>query len=99
MKIKTHTPNNISLWSSCTSGAIHDAMVWKHTTQGNRTEAQIHNQFSEILTREKTEEEVTKPQVLLLSLSLSQPTRTVTLQHSIGEKSSSAIANLPKNPK
>jgi len=46
-------------------------MVWKHTTQGNRTEAQIHNQFSEILTREKTEEEVTKPQVLLLSLSLS----------------------------
>jgi hypothetical protein len=76
-------------------------MVWKHTTQGNRTEAQIHNQFSESLTREKTEEEVTKPQVLLLSLSLSlaQPTRTVTLQHSIGEKPSSAIANLPKNSK
>jgi hypothetical protein len=78
-------------------------MVWKHTTQGNRTEAQIHNQFSESLTRKKTEEEVTKPQVLLLSLSLSlslsQPTRTVTLQHSIGEKSSSTIANLPKNPK
>jgi hypothetical protein len=92
MKIKTHTPNNISLWSSCTSGAIHDAMVWKHTTQGNRTEAQIHNQFSEILTREETEEEVTKPQVLFLSLSLSlclclsQPTRTATLQYSIGEK-------------
>jgi hypothetical protein len=40
-------------------------------TQGNRTEAQIHNQFSEILTREETGEEVTKPQVLLLCLSLS----------------------------
>jgi hypothetical protein len=55
--------------------------------------------FQKVLTRKKTEEEVTKPQVLLLSLSLSQPTRTVTLQHSIGEKPSSAIANLPKNPK
>ncbi len=31
--------------------------------------------------------------------SLSQPTRTVTLQHSIGEKPSSAIANPPKSPK
>ncbi len=71
MRIKTHTPNNISSWSSCTSRAIHDATVWKHTTQGNRTEAQIHNQFSEILTREETGEEVTKPQVLLLCLSLS----------------------------
>jgi hypothetical protein len=99
MRIKTHTPNNISLWSSCTSRAIHDATVWKHTSQGNRTKAQIHNQFSEILTREETEEEVTKPQVLLLCLSLSQPTQTATLQYSIGEKPWSAIANLPKNPK
>jgi len=76
-------------------------MLWFENTRGNRTEAQIHNQFSESLTRRKTEEEVTKPQVLLLSLSLSpsQPSRTVTLQHSIGEKPSSAIANLPKNPK
>ncbi len=71
MRIKTQTPNNISPWSSCTSRAIHDATVWKHTTQGNRTEAQIHNQFLEILTREETGEEVTKPQVLLLCLSLS----------------------------